>query len=168
MMYHDKCLVVTLPCGFFPVCYSRVKYNSFCESYFQSTENGSLFDPCFHQGYQRTISINNFFKNPCTSVEKKQFPFSQLHIEGEGNYEKCRRNIQNLFNKTNCPYSSCSFNGIYLPPLQGDFGVGLHSSTPYNSDHQKKRNSEQCWSVLSVDGAEIHFQDNFLDMKLQK
>ncbi|XP_015144106.1 ectonucleoside triphosphate diphosphohydrolase 1 isoform X4 [Gallus gallus] len=89
----------------------------------QSTENSSLFDPCFHQGYQRTISVSNFFKNPCTSVEKKQFPFSQLHIEGEGNYEKCRRNIQNLFNKTDCPYSSCSFNGIYLPPLQGDFGA---------------------------------------------
>jgi len=122
---------------FFPVCYSRVKFNSLCESYFQSTENSSLFDPCFHQGYQRTISVSNFFKNPCTSVEKKQFPFSQLHIEGEGNYEKCRRNIQNLFNKSDCPYSSCSFNGIYLPPLQGDFGVGLHSSTPYSPGYQK-------------------------------
>uniref|UniRef100_A0A8C9L9C9 Ectonucleoside triphosphate diphosphohydrolase 1 n=1 Tax=Pavo cristatus TaxID=9049 RepID=A0A8C9L9C9_PAVCR len=89
----------------------------------QITKNSRLSDPCFHQGYQRTINISNFFKNPCTSIEKKQFPFSQLYIEGEGNYEKCRRNIQDLFNKTNCPYSSCSFNGIYLPPLQGDFGA---------------------------------------------
>ncbi|XP_010211413.1 PREDICTED: ectonucleoside triphosphate diphosphohydrolase 1 isoform X1 [Tinamus guttatus] len=89
----------------------------------QTIENSSLLDPCFHQGYQRTINISDFFRNPCTSAEKKQLPFNQLHIQGEGDYQKCRRNIQNLFNKTNCPYSSCSFNGIYLPPLQGDFGA---------------------------------------------
>ncbi|KAI6066349.1 Ectonucleoside triphosphate diphosphohydrolase 1 isoform X1 [Aix galericulata] len=88
-----------------------------------STESSSILDPCFHQGYQRTINISDLFKNPCTSVGKKEFPFSQLYVMGEGNYEKCRRSIQNLFNKTSCPYSSCSFNGIYLPPLQGDFGA---------------------------------------------
>ncbi|NXK95041.1 ENTP1 diphosphohydrolase, partial [Formicarius rufipectus] len=91
--------------------------------YFQTVESSSLFDPCFHQGYQRTINISGFFKNPCISDKKKQLPFSQLDIKGEGNYQKCRENIQKLFNKTNCPYSSCSFNGIYLPPLQGDFGA---------------------------------------------
>ena len=89
-------------------------------------ENSSFLDPCFHEGYQRTINISDLFKNPCTSAKKKQFPFSHLHIQGEGDYQKCRRNIQKLFDKNNCPYSSCSFNGIYLPPLQGDFGVSLH------------------------------------------
>ncbi|NWS15151.1 ENTP1 diphosphohydrolase, partial [Pachyramphus minor] len=91
--------------------------------YFQTVESSSILDPCFHQGYQRTINISDFFKNPCTSDKKKQLPFSQLYIEGEGDYQKCRENIQILFDKTNCPYSSCSFNGIYLPPLQGDFGA---------------------------------------------
>ncbi|NWR33059.1 ENTP1 diphosphohydrolase, partial [Tachuris rubrigastra] len=88
-----------------------------------STPSSSVLDPCFHRGYQRTINISDFFKNPCTSDKKKQLPFSQLYIEGEGDYQKCRENIQKLFDKTNCPYSSCSFNGIYLPPLQGDFGA---------------------------------------------
>ncbi|NXT76058.1 ENTP1 diphosphohydrolase, partial [Zapornia atra] len=88
-----------------------------------STSICSLLDPCFHQGYQKTINISNIFKTPCTSAKKKQFPFSQLYLKGEGDYQKCRRNIKTLFNKTNCPYSSCSFNGIYLPPLQGDFGA---------------------------------------------
>ncbi|PKU31369.1 ectonucleoside triphosphate diphosphohydrolase 1 isoform x3 [Limosa lapponica baueri] len=89
----------------------------------QTMESSSLLDPCFHQGYQRTINISDLFKNPCTSAKKKEFPFRQLYIQGEGDYQKCRRNIQKLFNKTHCPYSSCSFNGIYLPPLQGDFGA---------------------------------------------
>ncbi|NXC34678.1 ENTP1 diphosphohydrolase, partial [Campylorhamphus procurvoides] len=91
--------------------------------YFQTMESSILLDPCFHQGYRRTINITDFFKNPCTSDKKKQLPFSQLDIEGEGNFQKCQESIQKLFNKTNCPYSSCSFNGIYLPPLQGDFGA---------------------------------------------
>lgn len=99
--------------------------------YFQTVENSSLPDPCFHKGYERTINISDFFKNPCTSDKKKQLPFSQLYIKGEGDYQKCRENIQQLFNKSNCPYSSCSFNGIYLPQLQGDFGVSLHSFFNY-------------------------------------
>ncbi|NWH22077.1 ENTP1 diphosphohydrolase, partial [Grus americana] len=85
--------------------------------------NFSLLDPCFHKGYQRTINISDLFKTPCTSAKKKEFPFSQLYLQGGGDYQTCRRNIQKLFNKTSCPYSSCSFNGIYLPPLQGDFGA---------------------------------------------
>ncbi|NXX38706.1 ENTP1 diphosphohydrolase, partial [Tricholaema leucomelas] len=85
--------------------------------------NSTLFDPCFHEGYQRAINLSDLFKNPCTSDKKKQFPFSQLFIQGRGDYQKCRINIQKLFNKTSCPHSSCSFNGIYLPPLQGDFGA---------------------------------------------
>lgn len=121
-----QCLVATLPCGSFPGCYSKVKCNSLGWFYLQTVENSSLSDPCFHQGYQRTINISDLLKNPCTSAKEKQFPFSQLYIQGEGDYQKCRRNILKLFNKTNCPYSSCSFNGIYLPPLQGDFGVSLH------------------------------------------
>ncbi|NWR71100.1 ENTP1 diphosphohydrolase, partial [Centropus unirufus] len=100
-----------------------IKRNNLHLFYFQTVENSILLDPCFHQGYQRTVNISDLLKNPCTSAEKKQFPFGQLYIQGEGNYQKCRRNIQKLFNKTNCPYSSCSFNGIYLPPLQGDFGA---------------------------------------------
>lgn len=118
--------MATLPCGFFRGCCSIVKCNILGWFYFQTMENSSLFDPCFHQGYQRTMNISDLLKNPCTSTKKKQFPFSQLYIQGEGDYQKCRRNIQKLFNKTDCPYSSCSFNGIYLPPLQGDFGVSLH------------------------------------------
>lgn len=118
--------MATLPCGSFPGCYSRVKCNSLGSFCFQTMENSSLLDPCFHQGYQRTINTSDLFKTPCTSAKKKQLPFSQLYIQGEGNYQKCRRNIQELFNKTDCPYSSCSFNGIYLPPLHGDFGVSLH------------------------------------------
>lgn len=122
----------TLPCGsfpgfFFPQVTLEQSVTAWIDFYFQTVESSSLLDPCFHQGYQRIINISDFFKNPCTSDKKKELPFSQLYIEGVGDYQKCRENIQTLFNKTNCPYSSCSFNGIYLPPLHGDFGVSLHS-----------------------------------------
>lgn len=126
LMHCDNCPLATLPSDYFLGCYCRVKCNILGWICLQTMENSTLFDPCFHEGYQRTINLSDLFKNPCTSDKKKQFPFSQLFIQGEGDYQKCRTNIQKLFNKTSCPHSSCSFNGIYLPPLQGDFGVSLH------------------------------------------
>ncbi|KAF4791383.1 ectonucleoside triphosphate diphosphohydrolase 1 [Turdus rufiventris] len=103
--------------------YGWITINYLLGNFKQTVENSDLPDPCFHKGYERTINISDFFKNPCTSDKKKQLPFSQLYIKGEGDYQKCRESIQKLFNKSSCPYTRCSFNGIYLPPLQGDFGA---------------------------------------------
>nr|XP_012423742.1 PREDICTED: ectonucleoside triphosphate diphosphohydrolase 1 [Odobenus rosmarus divergens] len=47
----------------------------------------------------------------------------QFQIQGTGNYQQCRQSILQLFNTSYCPYSHCSFNGIFLPPLHGDFGA---------------------------------------------
>lgn len=123
-MYCDKCHPSL---WFFPRVVLEQSVTAWIDFYFQTVENSSLPDPCFHKGYERTININEFFKNPCTSDKKKQLPFNQLYIKGEGDYQKCRENIQKLFDKSSCLFSHCSFNGIYLPPLQGEFGVSLHS-----------------------------------------
>uniref|UniRef100_A0A8C8R4K7 Ectonucleoside triphosphate diphosphohydrolase 1 n=1 Tax=Pelusios castaneus TaxID=367368 RepID=A0A8C8R4K7_9SAUR len=88
----------------------------------QSTQNGSLLDPCFHQGYLRIMNVSELYTNPCTAEGEQQLPFTQLQIRGNGDHQKCRMNIQKIFNNSHCPYSSCSFNGIFLPPIQGEFG----------------------------------------------
>uniref|UniRef100_A0A8D0HI29 Ectonucleoside triphosphate diphosphohydrolase 1 n=1 Tax=Sphenodon punctatus TaxID=8508 RepID=A0A8D0HI29_SPHPU len=91
----------------------------------QSTVDGNLMDPCFHPGYRRTMSLSELYKNPCTAHSKQSTLFPQLHIQGSGNYPECQRNIQKIFSTTHCPYSRCSFNGIFLPPVEGEFGVSL-------------------------------------------
>ncbi|XP_059890386.1 ectonucleoside triphosphate diphosphohydrolase 1 isoform X2 [Delphinus delphis] len=93
---------------------------------FTQATNGTIRDPCFHSGYRRKMNMSDLYEAPCTRRFEATFPFlpfPEVEIRGTGNYQQCRRSILQLFNTSYCPYSSCSFNGIFLPPLQGNFGA---------------------------------------------
>ncbi|XP_013907602.1 PREDICTED: ectonucleoside triphosphate diphosphohydrolase 1 isoform X1 [Thamnophis sirtalis] len=81
-----------------------------------------LHDPCFHQGYERTLNVFDLTTNPCTAHNITP-TYSQIQIQGDGNYEKCLESIQRIFNTEECLYSSCSFNGTFLPEVSGEFGA---------------------------------------------
>nr|XP_034989404.1 ectonucleoside triphosphate diphosphohydrolase 1 isoform X1 [Zootoca vivipara] len=87
------------------------------------SSSSRIRDPCFHQGYERTLNISNLCKSPCTAPSITLPCSSQLQIEGAGDYEKCLTSIEKIFNVVHCPYSSCSFNDVFLPPVSGDFGA---------------------------------------------
>ncbi|XP_010619175.1 ectonucleoside triphosphate diphosphohydrolase 1 isoform X1 [Fukomys damarensis] len=89
----------------------------------QVSSNGILEDPCFHVGYKKFVNVSELYKSPCTKGFEKSLPFDQFQIQGIGNYQQCHQNILELFNTSYCPYSQCAFNGIFLPPLKGDFGA---------------------------------------------
>ncbi|XP_060049066.1 ectonucleoside triphosphate diphosphohydrolase 1 [Erinaceus europaeus] len=85
--------------------------------------NGILYDPCFHDGYERVMNMSDIFKTSCTQKFYMAYPFNQIKIIGAGNYDKCYASLHELFNTSFCFYSSCSFNGVYLPKLKGNFGA---------------------------------------------
>ncbi|XP_045294320.1 ectonucleoside triphosphate diphosphohydrolase 1 isoform X6 [Leopardus geoffroyi] len=85
--------------------------------------NGILRDPCFHPGYEIVMNVSELYSGPCTKRFEMTLPFDQFQIQGTGNYQQCHESILELFNTSYCPYSHCSFNGIFLPPLHGDFGA---------------------------------------------
>ncbi|XP_058399594.1 ectonucleoside triphosphate diphosphohydrolase 1 isoform X1 [Diceros bicornis minor] len=85
--------------------------------------NGTLRDPCFHPGYTKVMNISDLYKSPCTKKFETTLQLHQFQIQGTGNYQQCQQSILQLFNNSYCPYSQCSFNGIFLPPLKGDFGA---------------------------------------------
>lgn len=89
----------------------------------EDTSNGILKDPCFHPGYERVVNISDLYRTPCTKRFEKTLPFHQFQIQGVGDYQRCHESIQELFNTSNCPYSQCAFNGVFLPSLQGHFGA---------------------------------------------
>ncbi|XP_069913595.1 ectonucleoside triphosphate diphosphohydrolase 1 isoform X12 [Oryctolagus cuniculus] len=89
----------------------------------EDTSNGILKDPCFHPGYERVVNISDLYRTPCTKRFEKTLPFHQFQIQGVGDYQRCHESIQELFNTSNCPYSQCAFNGVFLPSLQGHFGI---------------------------------------------
>ncbi|XP_014388185.1 PREDICTED: ectonucleoside triphosphate diphosphohydrolase 1 isoform X2 [Myotis brandtii] len=85
--------------------------------------NGTINDPCFNRGYSRVMSISDLTNSPCTKTYKTTLPFLQLKIQGTGNYQLCQESVFRLFNNSDCPYSHCAFNKIFLPQLQGQFGA---------------------------------------------
>nr|XP_054292016.1 ectonucleoside triphosphate diphosphohydrolase 1 isoform X3 [Pongo pygmaeus]XP_054378657.1 ectonucleoside triphosphate diphosphohydrolase 1 isoform X4 [Pongo abelii] len=89
----------------------------------QVASNEILRDPCFHPGYKKVVNVSDLYKTPCTKRFEMTLPFQQFEIQGIGNYQQCHQSILELFNTSYCPYSQCAFNGIFLPPPQGDFGA---------------------------------------------
>ncbi|XP_076981684.1 ectonucleoside triphosphate diphosphohydrolase 1 isoform X2 [Tamandua tetradactyla] len=87
----------------------------------QESNGGTLQDPCFHPGYEKKVNISDLYSNPCTKRFEKTLSFKQFQIQGTGNYQQCQQSILGIFDTSDCPYSQCSFNGIFLPPLHGKF-----------------------------------------------
>ncbi|EHB18697.1 Ectonucleoside triphosphate diphosphohydrolase 1 [Heterocephalus glaber] len=103
--------------------YGWITINYLLGKFTQVSSNGILEDSCFHLGYEKFVNVSELYKTPCTKRFEKTLPFDQFQIQGIGNYQQCRQSILELFNTSYCPYSQCAFNGIFLPPLQGDFGA---------------------------------------------
>ncbi|XP_062988533.1 ectonucleoside triphosphate diphosphohydrolase 1 [Elgaria multicarinata webbii] len=89
------------------------------------SSTGIFQDPCFQQGYKRTLNISHLRTNPCTATKftPNNSTHLQLLIEGAGDYERCLTSLEEIFSTTNCSYSSCSFNGVFLPQVSGEFGA---------------------------------------------
>ncbi|ERE80341.1 ectonucleoside triphosphate diphosphohydrolase 1-like protein, partial [Cricetulus griseus] len=87
------------------------------------SSGGILRDPCFHPGFKKVVNVSELYGSPCTKRFEKKLPFDQFQIQGTGDYEQCQQSILKLFNNSYCPYSHCAFNGVFLPPLHGNFGA---------------------------------------------
>ncbi|XP_016360268.1 ectonucleoside triphosphate diphosphohydrolase 1-like isoform X1 [Sinocyclocheilus anshuiensis] len=85
------------------------------------TDPTELRDPCFHPGYNFTRTVPNVFNTPCMK-EMKLANETFFHV-GLGNWSQCQQSIRKVFNTINCPYSRCSFNGVFQPSVYGDFGA---------------------------------------------
>ncbi|XP_030058795.1 ectonucleoside triphosphate diphosphohydrolase 1 [Microcaecilia unicolor] len=82
----------------------------------------TLQNPCFNVGYVKNISADDLYSSPCTA-SYKLFLGSSILVTGSGDYQQCQQNMQDMFDKADCFYSRCSFNGIFQPELSGEFGA---------------------------------------------
>ncbi|XP_076855560.1 ectonucleoside triphosphate diphosphohydrolase 1 [Brachyhypopomus gauderio] len=80
-----------------------------------------LQSPCFHQGYTVTKTLQSVFNSPC--VVDLNLPQKNITLVGTGDWEGCREEVMKVFQKSQCNYSTCSFNGVFQPPVQGSFGA---------------------------------------------
>ena len=93
-----------------------------------------VVDPCAPHGAIFRKNIHYLYKAPCSLglidyanlnddnlLDAAKMLINVTFI-GKFNATKCQIVVDNLFNKTDCR-SSCSFNGIFQPPLHGKYTV---------------------------------------------
>lgn len=83
------------------------------------------FHPCWPRGYSTQVPLRDLYASPCTAAQRPQtFNGSdRVHLEGGSDPALCRGLVSGLFNFSSCRFSRCSFNGIFQPPVSGDFMV---------------------------------------------
>ncbi|XP_048202338.1 ectonucleoside triphosphate diphosphohydrolase 2 [Perognathus longimembris pacificus] len=81
------------------------------------------FHPCWPRGYSSEVVLGEVYRSPCTAG---QWPPSfnsstRVSLPGTGDPTLCRGLVSGLFNFSSCPFSRCSFNGVFQPPVAGSF-----------------------------------------------
>uniref|UniRef100_A0A670YSS4 Ectonucleoside triphosphate diphosphohydrolase 2 n=1 Tax=Pseudonaja textilis TaxID=8673 RepID=A0A670YSS4_PSETE len=71
----------------------------------------------------RSFPMESIYGSPCTRTERppNYFPMAMVNMSGSGDPAQCLAHAESLFRFTDCPYSSCSFDGVFQPPVQGNF-----------------------------------------------
>ncbi|XP_014385164.1 PREDICTED: ectonucleoside triphosphate diphosphohydrolase 2, partial [Myotis brandtii] len=79
--------------------------------------------PCWPRGYSTHVLLRDVYESPCTAAQRPQtFNSSDgVSLSGSGDPSFCRGLVSGLFNLSSCPFSRCSFNGVFQPPVSGDF-----------------------------------------------
>lgn len=97
----------------------------FC--YSQESPSSTLVEhPCYPKDYKETISLSSFRTSPCTNQSDPRLPLDDRNVtlEGRSNASGCLVAVKKLFNFSACGQSQdCSFDGIYQPPVSGQFFV---------------------------------------------
>ncbi|XP_013972389.1 ectonucleoside triphosphate diphosphohydrolase 2 isoform X2 [Canis lupus baileyi] len=81
------------------------------------------FHPCWPRGYSSQVLLQDVYESPCTVAQRPQtFTGStRVNLSGTSDPALCRGLILELFNFSSCHFSQCSFNGIFQPPVAGNF-----------------------------------------------
>ncbi|NXE55650.1 ENTP8 diphosphohydrolase, partial [Casuarius casuarius] len=80
-----------------------------------------ILHPCYPKGYQENITTTDLYDSPCVPTPSTPSTAQALTVTGTGDPVACRTAIQKLFNFTCGAHRTCGFNGIYQPPVQGQF-----------------------------------------------
>ncbi|XP_025021737.1 ectonucleoside triphosphate diphosphohydrolase 2 [Python bivittatus] len=80
-------------------------------------------NPCWPQGFKRSFPMESVYGSPCASPEKptNYFPKAMVNMSGSGDAAQCLLHAESLFQFTDCPYSRCSFDRVFQPPIEGNF-----------------------------------------------
>ncbi|XP_028004912.1 ectonucleoside triphosphate diphosphohydrolase 1 isoform X2 [Eptesicus fuscus] len=128
--------------------------------------NGTISDPCFNRGYSRIMNISDLTSSPCTKKDKPTLPFPKLQIHGTGNYQQCQKLVLKLFDNSDCPYSHCAFDKIFLPLPQPDEHFGAFSAYYYVMNFLNLTSDESLTQEEITDAMEKFCSQPWKDLKI--
>ncbi|KAG5271929.1 hypothetical protein AALO_G00185710 [Alosa alosa] len=89
-----------------------------------STDLNNVQNPCYPVGFNITMTEEFIFGSECTKDLRisNYSPERNITIFGGGDAAECRNAVRQIFNLSSCDGSqNCSFNGVYQPPVSGQF-----------------------------------------------
>ncbi|NXD83024.1 ENTP8 diphosphohydrolase, partial [Halcyon senegalensis] len=86
-----------------------------------SPSTQEVLHPCYPAGYQENVTTTNLYDSPCVRAPSTPSPAQVLLVTGTGDPGACRMAIQELFNFSCGANGTCGFNGVYQPPVRGQF-----------------------------------------------
>nr|XP_023485266.1 ectonucleoside triphosphate diphosphohydrolase 8 isoform X4 [Equus caballus] len=105
------------------LCFGRDQMlNRLLAGLVQSSPAPLVRHPCYHSGYQGTLSLASLYASPCVHTTAPLNLTRNLTVEGTGNPRACVSAIRDLFDFLSCEgRADCAFNGVYQPPVRGQF-----------------------------------------------
>uniref|UniRef100_A0A8V5HHD3 Ectonucleoside triphosphate diphosphohydrolase 8 n=1 Tax=Melopsittacus undulatus TaxID=13146 RepID=A0A8V5HHD3_MELUD len=87
----------------------------------QVPSTAQISHPCYPRGYQENITTAELYDSPCVRAPSSPSAVQLLRVMGTGEPAACSAAIQQLFNLSCGANSTCGFNGVYQPPVRGQF-----------------------------------------------
>ncbi|XP_077005078.1 ectonucleoside triphosphate diphosphohydrolase 2 [Tamandua tetradactyla] len=81
------------------------------------------FHPCWPKGYSTQVLLQDIYDSPCTAAQQ-QSAFNRsvrVGLSGSSDPGLCHDLVASLFNFSSCRFSRCSFDGVFQPPVTGNF-----------------------------------------------
>ncbi|NXI34102.1 ENTP8 diphosphohydrolase, partial [Galbula dea] len=86
-----------------------------------SSSPQQISHPCYPKGYRENITMAELYDSPCVHAPSTPSPAPVLTVVGTGEPAACSTAMQKLFNFSCGANRTCGFNGVYQPPLRGQF-----------------------------------------------
>ncbi|XP_021117261.1 ectonucleoside triphosphate diphosphohydrolase 8 isoform X6 [Heterocephalus glaber] len=113
----------------------------------QSSPASLLRHPCYHSGYQTTLPLATLSESPCVRTAAPLDPTQNLTIEGTGNPGACVTALRGLFNFSCQDHGACAFDGVYQPPVQGQFYVSTGAPSLWARHHWPQDGPQEPWGA---------------------
>ncbi|XP_027582912.2 ectonucleoside triphosphate diphosphohydrolase 8 [Pipra filicauda] len=87
----------------------------------QDSVTAQISHPCYPMGYQENVTVAELYDSPCVRAPSTASPAQVLTVTGTGDPARCIMAVQKLFNFSCGAQRPCGFNGVYQPPVRGQF-----------------------------------------------